>query len=68
MKNQLSFFPEKEPFKAKLVNWRITGFHKVFGPVYDSVGFPGNLLRDLVITRIVCQAPILGHKILTFKV
>ncbi len=42
--------PEKE--KAKLVNWRITGFHQVFGSVYDRIGFPSNHLRDLAIARI----------------
>lgn len=42
--------PEKE--KAKLVNWRITGFHQVFGSVYDRIGFPLNHLRDLAIARI----------------
>ena len=41
---------EKE--KAKLVNWHITGFHQVFGRVYDSIGFPQNHLRDLAIARI----------------
>jgi transposase len=41
---------EKE--KAKLVNWRITGFHQVFGLIYDRIGFPQNHLRDLVIARI----------------
>ena len=38
---------------AKLVNWRITGFHHVFGAVYDRIGFPDTLLRDLVVARIV---------------
>jgi len=38
---------------AKLVNWRITGFHQVFGTVYDQLGFPYTLLRDLVVARIV---------------
>jgi Transposase DDE domain len=38
---------------AKLKNWRITGFHQVFGLVYDRIGFPNTLLRDLVIGRIV---------------
>ena len=37
---------------AKLVNWRITGFHQVFGSVYDLIGFPSNHLRDLAIARI----------------
>lgn len=39
--------------RAKLINWRITGFHQIFGHVYDTVGFPVGLLRDLVVTRIV---------------
>lgn len=38
---------------AKLVDWRITGFHQVFGAVYDRIGFPNTLLRDLVVARIV---------------
>lgn len=38
---------------AKLANWRITGFHQVFGTVYDQIGFPDTLLRDLVVARIV---------------
>ncbi|MEK7595814.1 MAG: IS1634 family transposase [Patescibacteria group bacterium] len=42
--------PERE--KAKLVNWRITGFHQVFGSVYNRIGFPSNHLRDLAIARI----------------
>lgn len=40
--------------KAKLSNWRITGFHQLFGHIYDSTKFPDNMLRDLVIARIVC--------------
>lgn len=52
--NQLSLFPgDKQSPKAKLLNWHITGFHQVFGKVYDSIGFPDTLLRDLAITRIV---------------
>ena len=52
--NQLSLFPEaKNPPKAKLLHWHITGFHQVFGSIYDSLGFPDNLLRDLSIARIV---------------
>lgn len=52
--NQLSLFPnlEDKPV-AKLLNWHISGFHQVFGAVYDRIGFPNNLLRDLVIARIV---------------
>ena len=54
LKNQLSLFPEvKLPLKAKLLAWHITGFHQVFGTVYDRIGFPRGLLRDLVIARIV---------------
>lgn len=53
-KNQLCLFPDvKAPPRAKLLTWRMTGFHQVFGAVYDRIGFPGNLLRDLVIARIV---------------
>ncbi len=39
--------------KAKLLSWHITGFHQVFGAVYDVIGFPKTLLRDLVVSRIV---------------
>lgn len=54
LKNQLSLFPEiKKSFKAKLLNWHITGYHLVFGTVYNSIGFPDNILRDLVVVRIV---------------
>lgn len=54
LKDQLSLFSEtKKSFKAKLLNWHITGYHLVFGQVYDVVGFPNNMLRDLVICRIV---------------
>jgi len=49
-----SLFPAPKAKRAKLENWRITGFHQIFGHVYDSVGFPGNILRDLTIVRIVC--------------
>lgn len=38
---------------ALLKKWHITGFHRVFGSVYDRIGFPATLLRDLVIGRIV---------------
>ena len=38
--------------RARLVNWRITGFHQIFGHIYDSIGFPQSLLKDLVIARI----------------
>jgi len=54
LQNQLLLFPEiKKSFKAKLLNWHITGYHLLFGNVYDSVGFPNNMLRDLVVCRIV---------------
>lgn len=51
---QPSLFPELNtpPTRAKLVNWRITGFHQIFGYIYDVIGFPKSLLRDLVIARI----------------
>lgn len=51
--NQLSLFKSSNPLAAKLINWKITGFHQVFGCVYDLIGFPKNMLRDLVIARIV---------------
>lgn len=52
--NQPSLFPDlKIPIRAKLVNWRITGFHQIFGYMYDLIGFPNTHLRDLVIARIV---------------
>jgi transposase len=50
---QPSLFPAvNTETRAKLVNWRITGFHKIFGHIYDRIGFPKNMLRDLVIARI----------------
>jgi len=53
-KNQLSLFSGVKILpKAKLLSWQITGYHQVFGAVYDRLGFPRNLLRDLVIGRIV---------------
>jgi len=52
-KNQLSLFARKHSPKAKLIDWKITGYHQVFGSVYDTIGFPDNLLRDLVVARIV---------------
>lgn len=53
-KNQLRLFSDVKTLpKAKLLSWHITGFHQVFGTVYDRLGFPGNILRDLVIGRIV---------------
>ena len=52
--NQLALFANTNtPTRAKLTNWHITGFHQIFGHVYDSVGFPDGLLRDLVVARIV---------------
>lgn len=52
--NQYSLFPHiNKSVKAKLLFWQITGYHLTFGKVYDSIGLPNNLLRDLVITRIV---------------
>lgn len=52
--NQLSLFKTRADLPtAKLVNWRIIGFHQVFGAVYDRIGFPQNLLRDLAVARIV---------------
>ena len=52
---QPSLFPvvAASGVKATLSNWHITGFHQVFGHIYDSIGFPENILRDLVIARIV---------------
>jgi len=52
---QLSFWPNtgKPKVKAQLLAWRITGFHRFFGPIYDSIGFPKTFLKDLVIARIV---------------
>ena len=51
---QPSLFPVlSSELRAKLIDWHITGFHQVFGHIYDSVGFPGGILRDLVIARIV---------------
>jgi transposase len=52
--DQLVLFPQlRSGPKARLVNWRLTGYHQVFGSVYDRLGFPKNLLRDLVVARIV---------------
>lgn len=51
---QPPLFPLTTPREtAKLINWRITGFHHVFGTVYDRIGFPQGHLRDLAIARIV---------------
>jgi len=51
--NQLPLIEENRFPTAKLSNWKITGFHQVFGTIYDLIGFPDSLLRDLVIARIV---------------
>lgn len=53
LQHQLSLFPQAISSKAKLLSWQITGFHQAFGTVYDRIGFPLTLLRDLVIARIV---------------
>ncbi len=53
LKSQPPLFPIRKLPTAKLSNWRITGYHDVFGSVYDRIGFPPGLLRDLVIARIV---------------
>ena len=60
---QPSLFPTADPERAKLTNWRITGFHQVFGRVYDSVGLPGGMLRDLVVARIAHP----GSKLATMR-
>lgn len=50
---QPSLFPAVDTeTRATLVNWRITGFHQIFGHIYDGIGFPKNMLRELVIARI----------------
>ncbi len=49
---QLPLIKGNKPPTAKLINWKVTGFHRVFGTVYDRIGFPNSLLRDLVIARI----------------
>lgn len=52
--NQLALFPRANISpRAKLLSWQVTGFHQVFGSVYDAIGFPPGLLRDLVVARIV---------------
>ena len=53
--NQISMFPEQKEtsLKAKLLTWHITGFHEVFGTVYDRIGFTNTVLRDFVVARIV---------------
>ncbi len=52
---QPSLLPIQEPVveTAKLSSWHITGFHQVFGHIYDSINFPNNMLRDLAIARVV---------------
>lgn len=57
-RNQVELFPEKieQPFKAKLLSWHITGYHRSFGRIYQTIGFPVStppVLKDLVIARIV---------------
>lgn len=53
-KDQLSLFPLfQSPLKVKLVNWYITGFHQIFGHIYTLIGFPNDILKDLVVARIV---------------
>lgn len=47
------FSLQDKPPKAKLKSWHITGYHQVFGKIYDLIGFSNNLLRDLVVSRIV---------------
>ena len=52
--NQIALFPEHRHIsRAKLLSWRITGFHDVFGTVYDRIGFPNTIFRDFVVARIV---------------
>lgn len=51
--HQLSLFPLTKAVKAKLKFWRITGFHRFFCPLYQAIGFPDSLLKDLTIARIV---------------
>jgi len=53
LRRQPSLFPQKESTKAKLTDWKVTGYHQVLGSVYDTTGFPENLLRDLIVARIV---------------
>ena len=52
---QLRLFPvaSSDLPTAKVSGWRITGYHHGFGSIYDRIGFPPTLLRDLVIARIV---------------
>lgn len=52
-KKQLPLFVDETPTKAKQISWKVTGYHQFFGKVYDSLKFPDNLLRDLVVARIV---------------
>ncbi len=50
---QPSLFPAvNTETRATLANWRITGFHQIFGHIYDAIGFPNNIFRDLVVARI----------------
>ena len=53
--SQLELFSkeDKKETTVKIKNWYINGYHKVFGKIYDEIGFPGTgLLRDLVVARI----------------
>lgn len=53
-KDQQVLFPDSVPsLKVKLLSWRITGYHRSFGHVYERIGFPRSLLEDLIIARIV---------------
>src|SRR3989344_1698468 len=54
-KDQQNLFPSPSSVvsTAKLLFWRIIGYHQTFGYVYDRIGFPSSLLKDLVIARIV---------------
>ena len=53
LNKQPSLFPILDTTtRAKLINWKITGFHQIFGYIYDSIRFPKSLLRDLVVARI----------------
>ncbi|KKR34107.1 MAG: Transposase [Candidatus Gottesmanbacteria bacterium GW2011_GWC2_39_8] len=52
--DQQVLFPDSVPsLKAQLLSWHITGYHHSFGRVYERIGFPSSLLKDLVIARIV---------------
>lgn len=54
LNEQPSLFPvAKSTTRARLINWRITGYHQIFGHIYNSINFPNNMLRDLAVARIV---------------